>query len=518
MKKIITGLLAIALVTAPIGVSTARADNLDQSNYSGSVSIGFGNGGSIKYSCQGFKPTYTHVTAVSFRLNSVGSAGMLVWIDAANSNSFPTGTLEQGLGSLEIPNSQLSTSLTKYTFATPISVTPNSQYVFCLAPWNTSTHSYTTGYRDLMSSVSNPYSNGRMSNYNSTTQLWNNNDSGNGDRIFEVYGENIVVPSWPVQSVDAMKYTKDVMCGQPTSTFIDSWLDRAVEIGATHVAIATPYQDVTCSGQTISAITFTMAWIDQIRDHNLKVWHRHPNLKFEGIYSQTKDRSPDGFRHIKNITDFIALDATYPDLIQPGDLFTPEAEPQNGGINGVTTCSQSICMFSSTADFNEWLRLAQLASELALKAQGIPVATTVGDPNGVLVGLDGFDGFITFGNNNPSHLGTSKIEAATVAAKHNIIGIDHYPSGGDTMAIDLEELRDVWPSADVFISEYGTIYSGLTDAQREQLIIDTFDAFVARSWVKGVGYWQFGPGGNEALINSDFTKRAHFDEVQGYYK
>jgi len=318
-----------------------------------------------------------------------------------------------------------------------------------------------------------------------------------------------IQPTWPIQAVDAMKATKDKMCNQHTQTFIDSWLDRAVEIGATHIPISTTYQDVTCNGQNVSAIDYTMKWVNSIRAHNLKVWHRHPNVKFEGNYNNSKHRSPDGYRHLKNITDFIALDATYPALLQAGDIFTPEAEPQNGGISGVTYCPQSYCQFSSTADFNEWLRLATLTTKLALQANDIA---------DVKVGYWGFDGFLVWGNNNPDHLGTSKIEAATVAAMDNLITIDHYPSGGDSMATDLDEARAVWPNADFFIGEWGTIGGG-TNAQLEQAVNDAFGAFAARSWIKGVNYWQFGPDGiGEPLINSDFSKRAHFDEVESFYK
>lgn len=311
-----------------------------------------------------------------------------------------------------------------------------------------------------------------------------------------------VQPTWPIQSIDMMKDSKDKLCNQLSQAQIDARVDRAVEIGATHVAISTPYTSPACG----NTITYTTTWVNSIRSKGLKVWHRHPGLAFEGIYNTNKSKSPDGHRHLKIISDWISTNMT---LIQNGDIFTPEAEPQNGGIQGVTFCPQNICQFSSAADFNEWLRLASIVTKQTLKAEGF---------TDVKVGYWGFDGFIVWGNNNPDHLGTSKLEAATVAAMDNIITIDHYPSGGDSMATDLDEARAVWPNADFFIGEWGTIGGG-TDAQLEQAVNDTFGAFAARSWIKGVNYWQFGPDGiGEPLINSDFTKRAHFDEVQSFYK
>lgn len=171
----------------------AYADTLDQSNTSGSINIGFGQSAVLRYSCQGFKPTLTSVTAISFYMNNtIASQGRLVWIDNADANSFPTGTLAVGLGSTELTNAQIlagNGALTKYTLTSPITVTPGNQYVYCMAPWNTSTHAYADDYSDYLSSVSNPYANGKMSAYDcSGACTWTNNDSGNGDRRFEVYG------------------------------------------------------------------------------------------------------------------------------------------------------------------------------------------------------------------------------------------------------------------------------------------------------------------------------------------
>lgn len=603
MKKTLSILLASTLVAGAVltgfgidQIKTAKADGLDQSNSTGTQDVGFGNGSTNKYACQGFKPTYNRVTAVSVYLtNNIGTEDMLIWVDAADSNSYPTGTLEQGLGRMEIPNSQLAYALTKYTFSSPITVTPNNQYVFCVAPWDNSTHSYATRYRNFKSSTSNPYANGKVSTYSTSGSTWSNPDSGALDRVFEVYGTNAptitsvtknittpypgqtvtftgaatdsggsivsyawnfgdsstgsgsspthsyaangsytvtltvtdndgattsqtlsvtvaTTPTWTVQGVDEMKNTKDVICTPPSNSTIDSLVAATVEVGANFMPVATPYGHVNCGGTPTDSDTLATTFITKGRAANLRIWHRHAQPKFEGIYGATKERSPDGARHLKNIADWIHENAS---LIQNGDIFTPEAEPQNGGISGVTSCG-SVCQFSSTADFNEWLRLVQLTTKLALQAEGFTVTSTWGDPNGVFVGAYGFDGFITWGNDNPSHVGTSKLEAATVAAMDNYIAIDHYNSA-ESMATDLDEAHTMWPSAYYIIGEWGSI-GATTDSARLTATQDAFTAFAARSWIKGVNYWHMGPGTNEGLLNSDLTKRPHFYEVQGYYK
>lgn len=344
-------------------------------------------------------------------------------------------------------------------------------------------------------------------NYTSTLTVTDNDGGTDTDTVQITVTSN---PTWVLQSVDLMKYTKDVVCGtQPSDTFIANSISRAVELGATHVGIATPYENPTCG----SSRDLAVRWITAARAAGLKIWHRHAHLAFEGIYSTSKTKSPDGTRFHTATANWITANA---DLIAPGDIFTPEAEPQNGGIAGVTYCGNpSVCQFSSAADFNEWLRTAQLVSKLALQANGFDVATTLGDSNGVFVGLYGFDGFVTWGNDNPDHVGTSKLEASTVAAMDNIIAIDHYPSA-QSMATDLDEAHAMWPNAQYVIGEYGTI-GATTETARQTAAEDAFSAFAARSWIKGVNYWHL-HWSNEGLLNTDFTKRANFTVVEGYYK
>lgn len=322
------------------------------------------------------------------------------------------------------------------------------------------------------------------------------------------------IPTWSIQSVDQMKYSKDVICSPPSDTFLDNAVTATKDTGANTIAIATPYNNVTCSGTSTDPDVLAGRWISRARTNGLRVWHRHAGTQFEGIYGQSKHRSPDGARHLQNIATWIHENAS---LIQNGDIFTPEAEPQNGGISGVTYCGSSgTCQFANKADFNEWLRTAQLVTKLALKAEGFNIATTWGDPNGVFVGAYGFDGFIVWGNDNPDHVGTSKLETATVAAMDNVIAIDHYNSA-QSMATDLDEAHTMFPSANYVIGEWGAIASS-SDSTALTATQDAFTAFAARSWIIGVNYWHLGPGTNEGLLRSDFTKRPHYYTVQDYYK
>jgi hypothetical protein len=306
-------------------------------------------------------------------------------------------------------------------------------------------------------------------------------------------GGSTPIGSWAIQSVDAMKYTKDAICGQRSEDWINQWVAKAVEVGANYVAISTPYDNPSCG----NSVAYTNLWIKVIRAHGLKVWHRQMPLSFEGIYSVTKNNSSNYLSLIQNYI------TQHPDMYADGDIFTPIPEPQNGGIAGVTYCAQNVCQFSSKEQFNQWLRDAMTISKQAFTSLG---------KNNIKIGYFGFDGFVAWGDNNPDWTGI--LEDATVTQMGNIT-IDHYPElVGDTMANDLQELQVRYPGVDIIIGEWGTV----TGVNTPQQVANSMGAAVLPN-VKGFNYWQFGPGGaGEQLLNDDFTNAAQFSAVQKFFK
>ncbi len=305
----------------------------------------------------------------------------------------------------------------------------------------------------------------------------------------------LALPSvnWPLRSVSSMKESKDRVCNQRDAAFIRSFVQKAKDLGVTHIGVETPYDNPVCG----DAVAYTNAWVTAIHQAGLNVWHRHMPLAFEGIYNTPKIAG----------ADYVAMIAAYirahPDFFTPGDIFTPIPEPQNGGIAGVTYCPFGICIFSGPTAFNMWLRDAMYASEAAFNDIGL--SGKIG------IGYFGFDGFVAWGDNNPDWHGI--LEDETIARMGNIT-IDHYPEiVGDTMENDLNELIAKYPTVPIIIGEWGTITGG----DVEQQVKNTMGAAI-RPNVVGFNYWHMGTGGNEALINEDFTNRAQYDEVQSFFK
>ncbi len=299
--------------------------------------------------------------------------------------------------------------------------------------------------------------------------------------------------TWSIQSVSSMKVTKDMVCNQPDDDFINQWLDRAKELGANYVAVETPYENPYCG----NAQEFTKTWIQAIRDHNMKVWHRHMPLAFEGIYNTNKKAS----NFLTTISDYIKNN---PFFFESGDIFSPIPEPQNGGISGITYCANGVCQFSNAAAFNKWLRDAIDTSNQAFKMIGLD--------NEIKVGYYGLDGFVAWGDNNPDWDGI--LEDSTVQKMGNIT-IDHYPEAiGENMKNGLDELQAKYPGTPIVLGEWGTI----TDDSNQPQQINASMGAAKRSSVIGVNYWHLGMGGNESLINDDFSKKPGFAALQAFYQ
>lgn len=173
------------------------AEVLDQTNTTGATGIGFGDiSNGRDYMCQGFIPTLNNITAVSFHIVTKNGNGVntdyKVWIDNADTDYFPTGSVGVGIGGeTEIANATLVTgALTKYTLTSSVNLTIGNRYVMCYAPWDNSVHAWRQSYNDWISSTANPYSNGRRVHLDGSFANPVAPDSGNADIVFETYGDD----------------------------------------------------------------------------------------------------------------------------------------------------------------------------------------------------------------------------------------------------------------------------------------------------------------------------------------
>lgn len=245
----------------------AQGEVKDQRQLDSGNSAGFGEFSGMRYRGMGFIPSLPILTAISFNLTSLGSKGVKVFIYAGTTDSIPTGS---ELYSFTIANGSLSTGLTKYTLPTPLTLTVGNQYCFYLAPWDTSSNTYSDDYRDLQWKNSDEYSAGKPIAYNGS---WSVSDSGNLDMHFETYAKapdlaNTVVTIRP----DGAGYYNDFDSyqgtGSPTSFFdavndttADDDLSYAYEPRNTRkMFLAIPNSQVP-AGATINKVRLWLRWM-----------------------------------------------------------------------------------------------------------------------------------------------------------------------------------------------------------------------------------------------------------------
>lgn len=514
MKKLLYILIVVIFLTS-LYYMPVKADSLDQNQATGAVGIGFGDSGSGRdYMCQGFKmATYNQITAVSFYPNSVGggNVGFAVWIDNADANSNPLGAVASGLGGFtEIPAASVVTgSLNKYILTSNVTVTIGNQYTLCIAPWNTVTHAWSSSYNDFISSTANPYANGRRIHLDGSFANPTAPDSGNDDIQFSIYGQTVASPSapmvtagkfgktvvkdkvvvnrgfdWAVQSVDVMKFSKDVICSQPSTSTVDTQLNLIVALKANYVSVSGFFDNPGC-GDDVNLLN---KWNTEARLKGLKVWWRMKDLSFEGDYSVTKATSSLGSIHQTAMRNWLSANQN---LLQPGDIFTPFAEVQNGGISSVTYCgSTGLCQFPGPSEFNTFVRTIQADAQSRV-------------PAGVAVGYWGFDAFIVAGIGNVDHVGTSYLEAATVNQTLPLT-IDHYPEAiSSTFAVDMPIIHStmltlVGYNVPIVLGEFGTITSTSTQGTVD-VINNELPTLLHDRYVVGMNWWNLGPAGSEQL-------------------
>jgi len=326
-----------------------------------------------------------------------------------------------------------------------------------------------------------------------------------------------------IKSIDVMKYTKDNICSQSSTSTIDSMLDKVVAANANYVSISGFYDNPGCGNDQ----TYMAKWVVEARSKGLKVWWRMKDLSWEGDYSVTKATSTNGSIHLTAMNNW--LDANYSSTaltMQPGDLFTPFAEIQNGGIFGVNYCGGAgICQFTgadrdaATVAFNSFIR----------SVQSNAVARV---PGGVSVGYYGFDGFIVGGLNNPDNQGHSFLESSTILQTLPVT-IDDYPSSYGISATGIADnfqghlaffhtiLQNVTGSSTlpIILGEYGTINATSTADQIYQINLET-PMISADPLTVGFNYWNLGPVNDvtgEGLITNAFANKPGYALIQSFF-
>lgn len=268
---------------------------------------------------------------------------------------------------------------------------------------------------------------------------------------------------WLVQSIDTMKFSRDLALIKANDPEFDKIIDLQIQnianTGATHVAIATPYDE--------QFFPFLLRWVTIARKHNLSVWFRGNLAGWEGWFNTDKINRE---QHVKLVENFILK---HPNVFQDGDLFTSCHECENGGpgdprING------------DVVDYRKFLILEYETTKKAFQKINKKVPSNFFSMN----------------------LDVAKLimDKSTTTQLGSIITIDHYTSSPDQLAQDIHTLAKT-TGGKIILGEFGVpipdINGVMTENEQASWIEQALTKLHTSNDLIGLNYWTSVGGSTE---------------------
>lgn len=289
---------------------------------------------------------------------------------------------------------------------------------------------------------------------------------------------------WQIQSIDTMKYSRD-FSGQiltdPTKfqSLIDIQVKDIADAGATHVAIATPYDE--------QFLPVLRMWVAAARANNLKVWFRG---NFSGWEQWFGYKSIGREEHKKLLTDFLASQA---DLFEEGDAFSSCPECENGGPgdprhNGDADGHRKFLIEEYQIAKNAFFRMGKNVTPNLMSMNG-DVAKLI-------------------------------MDESTTQSLGGIVVIDHYVGSVDQLVSDAQDYARQSGGKVVF-GEFGApipdIHGDMTENEQAIWIDDALSKLSLEKDVIGINYW-VGFGGSTQLWNDGGTPRMAVEIIRKHFQ
>ena len=291
------------------------------------------------------------------------------------------------------------------------------------------------------------------------------------------------MPLWNVQSVDTMKYSRDIArLDEAKSLSYDSVIEKQISqiasIGATHVAIGTPYDE--------EFLPYMQRWVAAARRHNLLVWYRGNWSGWEGWFEYPPVSRA---QHLEKTRNFIL---THPELFMDGDIFTACPECENGGPgNPLVTGDDS--------GFREFIIDQCRITGDAFSQINKKVASNYQSMNG--------------------DLAHKIMDTETTTQMGGIVSIDHYVATPDKLLSDIRSLA-AKSGGQIVLGELGVpvpdIHGTMTPSQQAAWLKRALAGLAEIPQVIAVNYW-VNVGGSTALWHFGGETRPVVSELKRYF-
>lgn len=288
---------------------------------------------------------------------------------------------------------------------------------------------------------------------------------------------------WKFESIDTMKYSRDLSREKMNDETFDKIINQQIELiaktGATHVGIATPYDD--------EFLPMLRRWVKSARANKLKVWFRGNFSGWEGWFEYPKITREE---HLVKTRQFIEKNG---ELFEDGDVFTPCPECENGGPGDPR--------FTGDIDGHRAFLIAEYkAANEEFERINKSVVTNYSSMN--------FD------------VAKLIMDRRTTREMGGVVTIDHYVKNPEKLSEDATYIA-ILSGGKVVLGEFGApipdIHGQLSEVEQAEWLRKALDSLDTNTHVIGLNYW-VGTGGSTQLWDGNGVARAAVEEITTFYK
>lgn len=287
---------------------------------------------------------------------------------------------------------------------------------------------------------------------------------------------------WEFQSIDTMKYSRDLSREKLNTPSFDLTIDthtrNIAATGATHIAIATPYDE--------EFLPILKRWVAAARKYKLKVWFRGNWSGWEEWFDHKKITRQE---HLAKTRNFILQN---PDLFEDGDIFTGCPECENGGPGDPR-------MNGDAEGHKKFLIDEYEMSQKAFKQIGKKVKTNFNSMNGDVAKLI--------------------MDEKTTKALGGLVVVDHYVKTPEQLNNDITALA-LQSKGKVILGEFGApipdIHGEYTEEQQAQWLDEAMAIIGTNPHLVGLSYW-VDVGGSTQLWENERPRKA-VDSLHAFYE
>jgi hypothetical protein len=293
---------------------------------------------------------------------------------------------------------------------------------------------------------------------------------------------NVYTTIWQFQSIDTMKFSRDLAQEKLESTSFDIVINTQIkniaQTGANYVAIDTPYDE--------KFYPMLQRWVTTARKYKLNVWFRGNWSGWEGWFNYPKiDRQT----HIENTKQFILK---HKDIFVNGDIFTACPECENGGPGDPRVTGD-------IKGYRQFLIDEYLVTKSTFKQIGKNVASNYDSMNG--------------------DVATTIMDKETTKALDGIVTIDHYVATPEQLVAKVHQIA-LASGGKVVLGEFGApipdIHGDMTQNQQATWITDTLKLLENSKDIVGMNYWT-NQGSTTALWNDDGSEKKAVSTIKNFY-